>query len=621
MKLWIAEKPSVAKAVSAELGIIKKSNGFTECKNGNVVTWCFGHLLEQAEPDVYTDENIPQNKSGRKLWRMQDLPIFPVKWKLIAKSDKGVRAQLKTIKTLLGKSDSVVNCGDPDREGQLLVDEILEFYGYKKSVERFWVSAQDPTSIKKGLRSLQPNNKFKGMKLAALGRSRADWLLGMNLTRALTLTYSTPAQRRLIAVGRVQTPTLALVAQRDQAVKNFKPVPFYKLSAETEGFSALWQPSENQVGLDSEKRLIDPSVAQLLLKKLSLEKTAKVSQFESVSKKTAQPKVYSLADIQLAASNRYGMTAQETLDTCQSLYEVHKVASYPRSDCQFLPESQHADSSSVLNAIAKTCPDLQLVAHKANPSLKSSVWNDKKITAHHGIIPTQQVVDWSKLNDKEKKLYELISRRYIAQFFPEEKYLANRASIVIGKETFTATGRKVSDPGWKLIYRGFKNTDADSDSEVEVELPILKPGQILTVKRIDLKQEKTKPPQYFSEGTLIAAMEKIHTVVDNPEHKKLLKEGDGIGTPATRAAIISELKNKHYLETKGKKIHATAEGVSLLNLVPTLVKNPVLTAIFERKLTDVEVGKSSLDEFLATQQKFIESEISKCKDILAKKQK
>lgn len=226
MKLWIAEKPSVAKAICAELGIVKKGVGFNECRGGNTVTWCFGHLLEQAGPDAYTPDDVPVTKKGGKIWRMQDLPIFPAVWKLNVKPDRGVKAQLRTIKTLLTKADSIVNCGDPDREGQLLVDEILEFYKCRKPVERFWVSAQDPASIKKGLKSLKPNSQFQGMKLAALGRSRADWLLGMNLTRVLTLTHGAK-ERKLIAVGRVQTPTLALVAERDRTIKNFKAVPFF----------------------------------------------------------------------------------------------------------------------------------------------------------------------------------------------------------------------------------------------------------------------------------------------------------------------------------------------------------------------------------------------------------
>lgn len=624
MKLWIAEKPSVAKAICAELGIVKKGAGFNECKGANVVTWCFGHLLEQAEPDFYTDADIPVNKKGKKIWRMKDLPIFPKIWQLNAKNDKGVKAQLKIIKSLLSKADSVVNCGDPDREGQLLVDEILEFFKYRKSVQRFWVSAQDSASIRKGLASLQPNAKFKGMKLAAEGRSRADWLLGMNLTRALTLAHSTKQQRRLIAVGRVQTPTLALVAQRDESVKNFKAVPFYNLrsllSSGSASFTATWKPSEGQIGLDSEKRLISSEEAKKLFNELSNAQGATVLKAEKTAKKTSQPKVFSLADIQLEASNRFGFTAQETLDTCQSLYEVHKIASYPRSDCQFLPESQHSDAAPVLSAIAKTDPQLASLTQKANPNIKSATWNDQKITAHHGIIPTQQSADWSKLTEKEKKIYELIARRYLAQFFPEHSFDASSISLKIKNETFSANGKVTTNAGWKVVYGGFSDKEEKEEKEESNQsLPALQEGTVIPVKKIEIVQDKTKAPAFFTEGSLIAAMEKIHNVVENPEHKKLLKDGDGIGTPATRAAIITELKNKGYLESKGKKIHATQEGVALLDLVPALVKNPVLTAIFERKLKEVEAGKTELESFLEAQKKFIQQEVSKAKALLEEK--
>ena len=617
MQLWIAEKPSVAKAICAELGIVKKGAGFNECKGGNTVTWCFGHLLEHAGPDAYTPDDVPVTKKGGKIWRMQDLPIFPSVWKLNVKPDRGVKAQLKTIKLLLGKCDSIVNCGDPDREGQLLVDEILEFYKCRKPVSRFWVSAQDPASIKKGLKSLKPNSQFQGMKLAALGRSRADWLLGMNLTRALTLTHGAK-ERKLIAVGRVQTPTLALVAERDKTIKNFKAVPYFVLKAEVSSgrgsFTALWKPSDVQKGLDSEGRLVNPAVAKSLSDKLKPSKTAVVRKTETVPKKMAQPRAFSLADIQLEASNKYGFSAQETLDTCQSLYEIHKAASYPRSDWQYLPESQFTDAPKVLAAIAKTCPNLKELVLKADPSIKSQTWNDKKITAHHGIIPTQLPVEWAALSDKEQKIYELIGRRYLAQFFPIHQFNSSSIDLDLGGETFIGKGKTVTSLGWKVVYQN--QTDPDTDkTESDQILPSVKSGDILKVLKTETKNELTKPPAYFTEGTLIAAMEKIHTVVDNPEYKKYLKEGDGIGTPATRAVIISELKRKGYLETKGKKICASSDGIELLKLVPELVRNPILTAVFERKLRDVESGKSTLGSFIESQQKFILQEINKAKAI------
>lgn len=626
MRLFIAEKPSVAKAIIAQLGVAKRGTpGFAECNGGNVVTWCFGHLLEQAEPDEYLPDDIPVNKKGKKLWRMQDLPIFPKKWILKVKNDKGVRSQLKTIKTLLAKATTVVNCGDPDREGQLLVDEILEFYGNKKPVQRFWVSAQDPTSIKRGLQNLQDNRKFHGMKLAAQGRSQADWLIGMNLTRALTLANASKKQRELIAVGRVQTPTLALVVQRDKTIKNFKPKPFFNfeavVSAANTTFSARWIASDTQPGLDEEGRLISVSEASKLAQKLSQVKRTSVESAKMVLKKSAQPKGYSLADIQMAASEKFGFSAQETLDTCQSLYETHKIASYPRSDCQYLPESQFNDGSAIISAIASTCPSLKGFCGSADLRIKTAIWDDKKITAHHAIIPTQQKADWGALNDKEKKIYELISRRYLAQFYPVHEYLENTIDFSLNEEHFQSKGKTVKSAGWKALYGTEAETaDADSDSEKDSnqKLPQLKEGQELSVLKVNKKELMTKPPQAFTEGTLIAAMERIHSVVEEPEYKKYLKETDGIGTPATRAAIITELKRKEYLAAKGKKIVSTELGQRLLTLVPPLIKNPVLTAIFERKLKEVEQGKMPLGNFIEEQQKFVLGEIEKQKAKLKK---
>lgn len=613
MKLFIVEKPSVAKAIVAELGSASRGDGFITCKDGSVVTWCFGHLLEQAEPDAYLPDNVPKTKKGGKIWRMEDLPIFPKVWKLLPKSDKGAKKQLSTIGKLLKKADVVVNAGDPDREGQLLVDEVLEHFRYKGRVQRFWVSAQDSASIRKGLGNLRDNAKYAGMKLAAQGRSRADWLLGMNLSRAYTLSQQARGNRELIAVGRVQTPTLALVAKRDAAIRHFKPIPFYVIKARLGGdkpFAAVWEPGETQSGLDEQKRLIDKTVAAAVLKKLRSADQAKVVGCTRTPKKILQPKAFSLADIQLVASNKFGFSAEKTLNICQSLYETHKATSYPRTDCSFLPESQHADAGKVLAAIGKTAPSLSGLVSKCDVSIKSPTWNDKKITAHHGIIPTQQPTDWSKLSEDEKRIYLLIAARYAANFLPAHEYLACVIRLDIGGEVLAAKGRVVTKLGWKAVL--IADDEEKSDEEGQT-LPELKVGSTLPILGIDYKEDKTKPPAYFTEGTLIRAMENIHLVVDDPQSKKFLKEGDGIGTPATRAAIIAELKRKKYLEAKGKKIVATELGVHLLNLVPDVIQNPVLTALFERILRDVEVGKLPLDAFIEKQKQLVLNELERVK--------
>lgn len=609
MRLFIAEKPSVAKAIVAELGCVTRGDGFITCKDGSVVTWCFGHLLEQAEPDAYLPDDVPRTKKGSKVWRFEDLPIYPKNWKLLPKNDKGVKKQLATIGKLLKKASLVVHAGDPDREGQLLVDEVLEHFRYTGRVQRFWVSAQDSASIRKGLTNLRDNETFDGMRLAALGRSRADWLLGMNLSRAYTLARQAQGKKELIAVGRVQTSTLALVAKRDVAIRDFKPVPYFVIKARLGGgkpFTAVWEPEESQAGIDEQKRLVDRCIAAALQQRLKAVGQATVVRCSRTPKKIAQPKAFSLADIQLGASNQFGFSAEKTLNLCQSLYETHKATSYPRTDCSFLPESQYADAKNVLAAIAKTMPPLAGLVAKCDCSIQSPTWNDKKITAHHGIIPTQQAADGSKFSDDERKIYRLIAERYLSNFLPAHEYLACSIELRIATERFSAKGRLVTKPGWKVVTSAADEDKADDEGQA---LPELKSGLQLPVSRIDCEEERTKPPAAFTEGTLIRAMENIHQAVNDPQSKKFLKEGDGIGTPATRAAIIAELKRKKYLEVKGKKIVATELGLHLLQVVPDVMKNPVLTALFERILREVEAGNVPLDVFIEKQKQLVINEL------------
>ena len=609
MRLFIAEKPSVAKAIVAELGCVTRGDGFITCKDGSVVTWCFGHLLEQAEPDAYVPDDVPRTKKGSKVWRFEDLPIYPKNWKLLPKNDKGVKKQLATIGKLLKKASLVVHAGDPDREGQLLVDEVLEHFRYTGRVQRFWVSAQDSASIRKGLTNLRDNETFDGMRLAALGRSRADWLLGMNLSRAYTLARQAQGKKELIAVGRVQTSTLALVAKRDVAIRDFKPVPYFVIKARLGGgkpFTAVWEPEESQAGIDEQKRLVDRCIAAALQQRLKAVGQATVVRCSRTPKKIAQPKAFSLADIQLGASNQFGFSAEKTLNLCQSLYETHKATSYPRTDCSFLPESQYADAKNVLAAIAKTMPPLAGLVAKCDCSIQSPTWNDKKITAHHGIIPTQQAADGSKFSDDERKIYRLIAERYLSNFLPAHEYLACSIELRIATERFSAKGRLVTKPGWKVVTSAADEDKADDEGQA---LPELKSGLQLPVSGIDCEEERTKPPAAFTEGTLIRAMENIHQAVNDPQSKKFLKEGDGIGTPATRAAIIAELKRKKYLEVKGKKIVATELGLHLLQVVPDVMKNPVLTALFERILREVEAGNVPLDVFIEKQKQLVINEL------------
>ena len=624
MRLLIAEKPSVAKAIAEELGVVRRDASSITCKDDNVVTWCFGHLLEQAEPDDYLPDNIPRTKKGKKIWRIQDLPIFPSEWIVAPRDDAGVQRQLNAIGAFIKRADTLVNAGDPDREGQLLVDEVIEHFNARQSVERFWVSAVDPASIRKGLKALKKNADYAGMRDAARGRSRADWLLGMNLSRAYTL-FNQPqfGKGELIAVGRVQTPTLTMVARRDYAVRNFKPQPYLtisaQLSADDKAFTAKWKPAEGQKGMDEEgKLLINLDIGKALIEKLSQEKTAAVLKAETKRKKALQPKAYSLADIQIEASRLFGYTAEDTLNICQSLYEEHKITSYPRTDCSFLPESQHADAPGVLAAIARTFPATAAAVAKADSKIKSPTFNDKKITAHHGIVPVANSVPWDRLNDKEKNLYRLIAKRYIAQFYPVHEYDATEIQFNIGGENFTAKGNVVVKKGWKALYAAAPKPGdkKKKDTEDDQQLPALKKGDTADVLGITGKEAQTKPPAYFTEGTLIAAMENIWRSFDDEKLQTQLKEAGGIGTPATRAAIISELRRKTYLEADGKILHCTNLGRSLLKKVSSQIRSAVLTAKFEEKLKLVEKGDCNVNDFVADYEAFIRSELDKITDVM-----
>ena len=610
-RLFIAEKPSVGNAIAEALGKTKSDKGYCETKSGDVVTWCFGHLMELATPDVYLPDDVPTTKSGSKVWREQDLPIVPERWKIQVKAD--CKAQFNVIKKLAQKSNitTIVNCGDPDREGQLLVDEILSFIGNKKPVLRYWASAVDSVSVKRALSSLESNEKYIGMRNAALGRSHADWLIGMNATRAFTLASQRSGKGSLLSVGRVQTPTLNLVATRDHEINNFKPQTYYvfkgNFKAENKTFTATLQYGETQKGLDSEGRLIDLNVARFLQQKLANAKKSKVIAFETKRKDKNAPLAYSLASIQAEANAKYGYSAEQILNICQALYEKYKLTTYPRSDCEYLPTVQHQDAAKVLKSLYSFHTELKSIISKADPSIKSKVWNDSKITAHHGIIPTQQVGNLSELKDDERKVYMLIVKRYLSQFFPPAKLLATTIKMDVSGEVFACKGSVVVENGYLAVYGGEDDAveqDKDDEKEDSQSLPKLSVGEIVDVLKISPVTAQTKPPASFTEGTLIKAMQNIYNFVPDGPFKKVLKDGDGIGTSATRASIIAELKKKGFLELQGKKIKATPLGITLLSKLPDLCKNPVLTAMFESQLKQVESGKITYKQFEEKQKAF-----------------
>ncbi len=615
MRLFIAEKPSVAKAIAGELDITGKGDGYIEC-GADTVTWCFGHLLEPADPDEYTPDDVPRGQSGKKVWRVEELPILPESWILKPRDD--AKQQLAVIGKLLKDAKEIVNAGDPDREGQLLVDEVLEHFGNRKPVRRFWVSAQDSVSVKRGLAALKENTTYAGWADAARGRQRADWLIGMNLSRAYTLRAQRGGSRALLTVGRVQTPTLALVVARDREIEAFKPVPYHTLRAEIQhaggSFTAAWKAREDQAGLDSEGRLVDTAIADALVAKVTGQ-PGNVAEYQQEAKKQNQPLAFALSDMTAMASAKFGYSAEDVLNACQALYETHKLTSYPRTDCPYLPESQHADAPRVLDAVQHVNPELAAIIDRADTRIQSKTWDDSKITAHHGIIPTMHKGSKARLSDKERNIYDLIVRAYLAQFYPVHEFMQTTVGVEVEGETFTASGKVVTKNGWRDVYQeaeeeGAKEGDAD-DAAGDQRLPAMKQGDGVTCTQATRRDAKTKPPARFTEGTLIRAMENIHKYVTDPEHQKMLREGDGIGTSATRASILSELKRREFLERKGKQIVSTTLGRSVIDALPEVVRSPVLTALYERMLKGIEQGTAELAAFIARQEAFIRDQVAK----------
>lgn len=607
MRLFIAEKPSLGEAIAQCLPGEKQkhrgSKGPTHISIGEnfVVTWCFGHIYEQCEPEEY-DEKF-------KVWRHSDLPIVPSEWKLKPKGD--AREQIKVIKGLIAKAQEVVNAGDPDREGQLLVDEVLEELNCQKPVKRLWLNATDEKSVHKALNDIKDNSEFRNLKDSAQARSWGDWLVGMNATRKMTLLARDAGVEGTFSVGRVQTPTLALVVARDLAIENFKPKDFFTIRAPIDAdgkfFSARWIPGSS-IALDEAGRLLDKATAQTIADKIS-GKAAVVTKFDSKERLEAQPLTFSLDKLQMECNKRFGMSAQETLEIAQKLYES-KLTSYPRTDCGYLPESQFADASAVLASLSEYYPN---EVSKSDRSIKSATWNDKKVTAHHGIIPTGISSD---LAGKMRDVYDLIVRRYLAQFYPPYKYQETVVELEVEGERLSTKGRIPIATGWKVLMKAdpVDSAEEEGGAEETVQLPILKEGQSTQCGNAEVESKKTTAPARFTEASLLQAMLNIHQFESDPEIKKRLKESAGIGTPATRANIIETLKKRAFVEERKKAIVSTDKGRQLISVLPLHMKSPGLTALFEQLLESIAGGEITKEAFLEKQTafvtKFINSELN-----------
>ncbi|MGQ0287178.1 DNA topoisomerase III [Pasteurellaceae bacterium 22721_9_1] len=594
MRLFIAEKPSLARAIADVLPKPhQRGDGFIRCGENDYVTWCVGHLLEQAEPDAY-NPNFKQ-------WRLEHLPIVPEKWQLIPR--KEVTKQLNIVEKLIHQAEVLVNAGDPDREGQLLVDEVFSHANLsadkRDQIQRCLISDLNPSAVEKAIKKLQPNRNFIPLATSALARARADWLYGINMTRAYTIRGRQAGYNGVLSVGRVQTPVLGLIVRRDLEIENFQPKDFFEVVANISAdeksaviFTALWQPSKAcEDYQDEDGRVLSQALAENVVKRIS-QQPAEVTDYEDKREKETAPLPYSLSALQIDAAKRFGMSAQDVLDTCQNLYEKHKLITYPRSDCRYLPTEHYADRFAVMKAISVHSSNYQTMPQVVNPEQKNRCWNDKKVEAHHAIIPTA-LTRSAQLSLAERNIYELIARQYLLQFCPDAEYRKSKITLKIAGGTFIAQARNLQIAGWKTLWG-----KEDEDQQLDPALPVVKKGQMLFCQQGEIVSKKTQPPKPFTDATLLSAMTGIARFVQDKELKKILRETDGLGTEATRAGIIELLFKRGFLYKKGRNIHSTEAGRILIQALPDIATLPDMTAHWEAQLNGISKKEMSYQQFM-----------------------
>ncbi len=587
-KLYLCEKPSQAKDIARVLGANQRHEGYFEGSDA-LVTWCFGHLLEMAAPDEYDP--------ALKKWTMEALPIIPEHWLLNVRQD--AKKQYNIIIRLFKQVDEIVVSTDADREGESIAREVMEKGRWQGKVTRLWLSALDDKSIRQALDQVWPGNKTVNLYHAASARSKADWLVGMTLSRLYTLSAQKSGHDGVMSVGRVQTPTLKLVVDRDRLIDNFQPQDYFVVIAIFKAkdgslLTAHWQVPEDMQ--DEQSRCLSQSLAQVVADRCQGQ-LGQVTQVDTKRVKQAPPLLYSLSDLQQEASRLYGLGAQAVLDGAQSLYETHKLTTYPRTDCQYLPHSQHQDAATIIDAL-KTVAGFDVLAENADINTVSKAWNDQKITAHHAIIPTG-IKPKKQLTETEQQLFKLICLRYLAQFYPVHEYDHTKMVIGVNEDKVEASGKQVVVKGWKAVLQ------VNNDDELSV-LPGWMEGVTVTVDSTEVKAKKTQPPLRYTEGTLIQAMKTIGKFVENPILKQRLKDTSGIGTEATRASIIEVLIKRKFITKQGRNnLVSTVQAKALIDVLPVPVKDPATTAVWEQALDDIAQGQGDAAQFVADQAKMV----------------
>lgn len=596
MRLFLCEKPSQGKDIGRILGATQRGEG---CLNGSgvTITWCIGHLVEAAAPEVYD--------AALKRWSLEQLPIIPLQWRVEVKPKTAT--QFKVVKALLAKATHLVIATDADREGELIAREIIDLCGYRGPIERLWLSALNDASIRTALGKLRPSSDTLPMYYSALARSRADWLVGMNLSRLFTVLGRQAGYDGVLSVGRVQTPTLKLVVDRDREIAAFKSVPFWaidvSLSAEGQAFSAQWVAPDGCT--DDAGRCLQQPVAQQAAQQIRAAGSAQVVSVETERVREGPPLLFDLGTLQEVCSRQLGLDVQETLQIAQALYETHKATTYPRSDSGYLPESMFAEVPAVLDSLLKTDPSLRPIMSQLDRSQRSRAWNDGKVTAHHGIIPTLEPANLSALSEKELAVYRLIRAHYLAQFLPHHEFDRTVAEFSCGRQTLVAAGKQVVIKGWRLVLAEPQADEDCVDAARSQVLPPLCEGLACQVAEAEIKALKTMPPKPYTQGELVKSMKGIARFVTDPRLKQKLKDTTGIGTEATRANIISVLIARGYIVKKGRSIRASDAAFTLIDAVPAAIADPGTTAVWEQALDMIEAGQLTLDVFLSKQAAWI----------------
>ena len=591
--LVLAEKPSVGREIARVLGCKNGGNGYLE--GGNyIVTWALGHLVTLADPDAY-------EKKWEK-WDLQELPMLPEKMKLVVIPES--RRQYQVVSGLMKRADvsELVIATDAGREGELVARWIMQKAGWGGPARRLWISSQTDKAIREGFANLKPAADYDDLFRSAQARSEADWLVGLNVTRALTCKYG--AQ---LSAGRVQTPTLAMIVRREEEIRKFQPREYWGIAASLPGFTGYWRDSKGNASTFEKEK------ADALLAKLAGQ-TAVLTKVERSRKQTPPPAAYDLTELQRDANKKYAYSAKETLNLMQSLYERHKLLTYPRTDSRYISDDVVPTLPERLRSVMvdEYKPLAQEIFRK-KPLQTRYLVNNAKVTDHHAIIPTEEQPELYSLSGPEKNIYDLVVRRFLAVLLPPFEFEEVRITMTIGGETFIAKGTRVVDQGWKAAYDRSYAMDEEREDEGDQNLPELREGQKLEVRSLTLRPGKTSPPGRYTEATLLSAMEHPASTVSDKSLSKILEETSGLGTPATRADIIEKLFSTFYVERRGKELAPTSKGMQLMELVPEELRSAELTAKWEDRLASIAKGKASDREFVSGMRQYASELVTQVK--------